>query len=102
MSLVLSPYGLPTAQLNPAKIIDHDRMTLPIVTADGITAIVEIVTVLKAGAAGDLAAYQAIIPSGAKVDDLLPNVARFGNKLREPDATKIFGARMAHLGTYRR
>lgn len=102
MSLVLNPYGLPTADLNPAKILDHDRMTLPIVAADGTTATAEIVTVLKAGGAGDMAAYQAIIPSGSKVDELLTNVARFGNKLREPDAAKIFGAQMAHLGTYRR
>ena len=97
MTLVFDKTQTATAALNPGKVLDHTRISLPIVGTDGVVAICELVVVLKAGAAADMAAYQAIVPPGTKVDDMLMSIARFGSKLHERDAAKIFGAGMSHI-----
>lgn len=103
MNLVLDPKtSIATALANPGKILDNVQDMLPRVIGQPLSEFY-LVTVLKAGhGGGDLAAYQALVPSDNKRSpEVLMEVARQGRKLTAHEAQKLFGD-LDCRGTYRR
>ena len=102
MNLVLDPKtSIATALANPGKILDHTQDLLPTVIGQPLSQFY-LVTVLKAGHGGDLAAYQALVPSDeGRTPPVLMEVAKQGRKLTAHEAQKLFGD-LDSRGHYRR
>ena len=96
--------GMPTATAkeNPGKVLDVDSQSLPALV-DSVERFV-LVTVLKAGAAGDVACYQALVKSNdfshARRFEVGAKVAKVGDKITGTAAGKIFGG-IDRAGWYR-
>lgn len=102
MNLILNAEGVATAELNPGKVLDLD-LTLYAYHGPDTATVAYLVTVLKAGSAGDLAAYRAIVAEGPIMHDrdaAAVWVTRYGSKLTADAAGKVFD--WERRGTYRR
>ena len=103
--LVISQVGgkpTATAKQNPGKVLDVDSSPLP-----GVVNSLErflLVTVLKAGEAGDVACYQALVRSNefshARRFSIGAMVAKDGDKITGKEAGKIFDG-IDRAGWYR-
>ncbi len=102
MNLILNGEGVATAELNPGKVLDLDLNLYAYHGPDKAT-LAYLVTVLKAGAAGDLAAYRAIVaedPIMHDRDQAAIWVTRYGTKLTPKEAARVFD--WERRGSYRR
>lgn len=100
-NLILNGQGVATAALNPGRVLDVAADAYRLLTP-GTDTEAYLVTVLKAGGAGDLAAYAAIVAGSSYRGDRAGAcewVCRYGQKLRSRDAEKLF--RWSERGEYR-
>ena len=102
MNLILNGEGVATAAGNPGQILDvcAEHMAL---LGPGPDAAGYMVTVLKAGAAGDLAAYRALVAVSAYQGDregAMMWVCKYGHKISAKEAESLF--RWSQRGEYRR
>ena len=103
--LVISQVGnMPTAtaKQNPGKVLDVDCKSLPALVDSNDRFL--LVTVLKAGQAGDVACYQALVKSNdfshARRFVIGEKVAKDGDKITGKEAGKIFDG-IDRAGWYR-
>lgn len=96
---------IPTAAANPGAVLDVDFTGCPpVVTADGGRVIYNRCVALKAGGAGDVACYEALVDAAdanyARRFEIGAHVAKWGNKISEKQAALIFDG-LASYGKYR-
>ena len=87
------------AEASPGAILDTDLRGLGYALDTRLY--VTLVTVVKAGPAGDFACYQRPVVSSEINDTTYMDIARYGNKLTERDAEAIFGPDIERYGAYR-
>jgi hypothetical protein len=92
MNLNLNADGVATAELNPGAVLDMNVDYFPLLTP-GTDDGAYLVTILKAGGAGDVAAYRAIVAASSLQGDrngAAGWVGRYGSKISEKEASKLF------------
>lgn len=97
---------IPTAAANPGAVLEVEFSGCPpVVTADGEARVLyNRCIVLKAGMAGDVACYEALVDPAdatyARRFEIGAHVAKWGNKLSEKRAAQVFDG-LAAYGKYR-